>query len=277
VSAGSEHSLIDDAWDDLVNAEIYAEFTETWSVYHFLNQTLADAVFAEKPAWANLRILDLACGSGATTQALLRHLGPQGEIHCVDRAAAMVAVARELIEDPRVTFEVCAAEELHHRKHTDFDTVVCNAAFWHFQGNPLAQVAKRLRPNGSLYFTVPANYVRGLPVEGHPLQAAITRVLTESHSDLPAGVRDIDPDALDAEATSIGFEPGQWTPLVYESTQAEFVALLKIPAMSEWIAPGLNRQQRDALINQASRHLDPNEPVTVNWFVVRFRRVSDAD
>ena len=180
----------------------------------------------------------------ATTQALLRHLGPQ-EIHCVDRAAAMVAVARA-IEDPRVTHEVCAAEELH-LQHTDFDTVVCNAAFWHFQ----AIHWRRWQATSTEWvtlFTVPAN-CNGVAVEGHPLQAAITRVLTESHSDLPPVSR-TSARRLDAEAASIGFEPGQWT---LWSTKAlkRSLSLCENSAMSDGFSER-NRQQRDALINQAA-------------------------
>ena len=53
------------------------------------------------------------------------------------------------------------------------------------------------------------------------------------------------------------------------------MALLRIPAMSDWIAPGLGDAQRDALIDEALKDLDPRECVQVNWFVVHFRRLAD--
>lgn len=50
---------------------------------------------------------DLGCSLGATTAAVLRQLGNQpARIVAVDRAPAMIARARDVIDDPRVSFEI---------------------------------------------------------------------------------------------------------------------------------------------------------------------------
>ena len=266
----------EDAWNDLLTAETYAEFTRSWPVYAHLNRALNDTLFEAYPDWPDIRILDLACGTGATAEAVLQRLGPRGELHCVDRAAAMVSLARTLLDDPRVTFEVRSAERLSASRAAPFHAIVCNAAFWHFHGSPLTDMARLLVPGGSLHFTVPATYVRGGSVEGHPLQAAVTRVLAEGHAELPGAIRELNPTQLDATAAMCDLEPGRWTPLTYRSTQGEFMALLRIPAMSDWMAPGLEPEAREALLDQAMTDLDPDEPVTVDWFVVSFRRRAGA-
>ena len=58
-------------------------------------------------------IYDLGCSLGATTAAVLHQLGDQpARIIAVDRAPAMIARAREVIDDPRVRFEIADVTEL---------------------------------------------------------------------------------------------------------------------------------------------------------------------
>ncbi|MUL40295.1 methyltransferase domain-containing protein [Streptomonospora sp. PA3] len=59
---------------------------------------------------AGLRVVDLGCGTGASTRALARAL-PQAEIVGVDSSAGMLAVARTKSWSPRVRFVHSRAED----------------------------------------------------------------------------------------------------------------------------------------------------------------------
>jgi trans-aconitate methyltransferase len=89
-------------WNDWQNAEIYQEFIDEYGIYRELNRRLVEVAEIRDA----LRVLDLGCGTGATTAACLEALGPQAEILGVDAASAMVEVARARIDDPRAQFVV---------------------------------------------------------------------------------------------------------------------------------------------------------------------------
>ena len=56
-------------WDDLVNAETYADHVDDWRVYRRLNQALATALHRDGEVASVERMLDVGCGTGATLEA----------------------------------------------------------------------------------------------------------------------------------------------------------------------------------------------------------------
>lgn len=56
----------------------------------------------------NLRWLEMGCGTGALTEAILEQANPISILAC-DPSEALLGIARERIRDPRVSFEVSGA------------------------------------------------------------------------------------------------------------------------------------------------------------------------
>jgi ubiquinone/menaquinone biosynthesis C-methylase UbiE len=97
------------------------------------------------------RVLDVGCGTGALVR-VLGGLRPElRELVGVDPAPEMVAVAEAARTDPRMRFEVAAAERLPHPDGS-FDVVVSSASFshWRDQDAGLAECARVLAPGGVL-------------------------------------------------------------------------------------------------------------------------------
>ena len=65
---------------------------------------------------AGLRLLDIGCGTGASTAALL-DAAPEAEIVAVDASGAMLAEARRKTWTGKVTFVQGNVEALHRRGH----------------------------------------------------------------------------------------------------------------------------------------------------------------
>src|SRR5690606_1701174 len=86
-------------WD---NAEIYERFVRERRIYAWLNERLVERAAPERAR----RVLDLGCGTGATTRAFLRRLPAGGEIVGIDASREMVEVARAATLDPRARFVV---------------------------------------------------------------------------------------------------------------------------------------------------------------------------
>ena len=137
-------SVAEHYWNDWHNAEVYNSYVHEYPIYRELNGRLAE--LAELAAVR--RVLDLACGAGATAQSCLRRMPRDAELVGVDASEAMVALARIHVRDPRARFEVAPAASLAGAVDGRFDRALCNAAYWQLalRDAVLAELAELLAP-----------------------------------------------------------------------------------------------------------------------------------
>ena len=97
-------------------------------------------------------VLDIGCGIGNLTAALLAKLGQAGRVVAVDISPRMLDVARGKIRDPRVTWHVAGAESLPI-PDAIADRIMCFSVWPHLrdQGAVLWEIACVLRPAGNLH------------------------------------------------------------------------------------------------------------------------------
>lgn len=124
-----------DGWDDLV----------------VLQRRMA-AGLAELGLGAQETVLDVGCGTGNLTQALLTRLGDAGGVIAVDISPRMIEVARGKIRDPRVTWHVAGAERLPLDARS-CDRIVCFSVWPHFPDLDAVcdELSRVLRPEGYLH------------------------------------------------------------------------------------------------------------------------------
>ncbi|MGM0576896.1 MAG: class I SAM-dependent methyltransferase [Myxococcota bacterium] len=258
-------------WRGWENAEIYDRFVHEHGIYDALNAHLVGLARLEDAR----RVLDLGCGTGATTMACLSAIPADAEIVGVDGSAEMVDVARHNILDPRARFVVAAAGRVHESVAGPFDRCVCNAAFWQFPGPApvLGALSRVLSPGARLVFNVPAERVTGEAAPVHPFQVALARVVREwTGQPYAPSNRDVDPESLERVAAAHGFEPAAIERFTWEGEQAELMELMTIPAMIDPLTPGLSGSERLKVLDEARRGADPRERVRVPWvfFALRF-------
>lgn len=254
-------------WSDWVNAELYDRYTREQPLYRALNTRLVELAEVARAR----RVLDLACGTGATTRACLAVLPADGEVVGVDASLPMVEVARARVSDPRASFRVSSAAQVARLLRAPFDRVVCNAAFGQFPapGAVLAAVAAVLAPGGLFAFDLPAAELAGERVEVHPFQVALSRAVGRRAAATPAQV---DPERLTASLDEAGLELVARERFVYRGNQRELMDLMEIPAMMARAAPGLSAGGRADALARARRTADPTQAVEVPWLYLVARR-----
>lgn len=262
---------MEDRWRGWENAEIYDRFVRERGIYRWLNERLT-----ERAAIGSARrVLDLGCGTGATTSACLRVLPPEGEVIGVDASAEMVAIAQAQTLDPRARFVVSDAAALADAVEGTFDRCVSNAAFWQFPDRQrvLGALADRLEPGARFVFDVPAERVGGGDTPFHPFQVALARAIAErAGTPFVRTSTPFAPDTFAREARAFGLELAACERLEYEGPQGELVELMGIPAMIAPLTEGLDAQQTEQALADAAAATDPDERVRVAWLYLTLLR-----
>lgn len=252
------------SWSSPLNAEVYDRYTHERPLYQWLNRRLVHHARVSDAQ----RLLDLGCGTGATTRACLRRLPVDAELVAVDANAAMAEVARRGLPDPRVRVKVLAGEQVSELDGP-FDCVVSNAALWlvHDLDAVFAGLADCTAPHARVTYNIPEARLAGAPAEAHPFQLALQDELRQAGSTAPSPPP-ICLDGLHQIAARHGFEVVSEHTETYRARQHDFIALMAIPAMLGRAAPDLSEQVATAALQRAQDRSDPDLEVSVPWRVV---------
>jgi ubiquinone/menaquinone biosynthesis C-methylase UbiE len=120
------------------------------------------------------QVVDVGCGTGNLTQALLRALSSRGRVLAVDVSAKMLARAQEKIDDARVAWHLGDAQTLPV-DDSSIDRVICFSVWPHFDRpeQAAAEFWRVLRPSGRLHVWHLASRakINGIHAAAHPAVA----------------------------------------------------------------------------------------------------------
>src|SRR5919202_1845191 len=151
-----------DRWD---SGDAYEPYVGRWS------RLVAREFLHWLAVSSGCRWLDVGCGTGALTQAILKHAAPR-EVVGIDPSASYVAFARERSSDARARFEVADAQALRAPTAT-YDVAVAGLVL-NFVPKPkraLAEMARVVRPGGTVAAYV-WDYAEGMQMMRHFWDAA---------------------------------------------------------------------------------------------------------
>lgn len=264
-------------------ARSYAEFCSRHNLY---TETTTDLLSLAGISGDD-RVLDLACGTGASTKAVLAALGPRGTVIGVDASYAMLTEAKKALRDARLAWETCSAESVDSLGVV-FDACICNAAIWQTDfARAIAAIAKCLRPGGRLAFNIGESFLTGeARIVGPPrpqfapssVPTMVVAAAITDHKHVPpaaaAGSQRLTYHFVEQALTDAGFIAEVPRRLVYESTADQDVDWLSIPIFGQSIFPDLPPEALKAVLHKAERLADGKGRST-SWIAFAATRASD--
>jgi SAM-dependent methyltransferase len=264
-----------DIWGEADNAIRYDAFARRYPMYRVTSRDLVALARLSPRA----TVLDLACGTGATTAEILSVLGPDGKVVGVDKSPAMLAVAAESVPDRRVTWIQAAAEDVDRHVAGPVDAVVCNSAIWQTDlAATAAAVRTILAAEGRFVFNVGAGFLQAHddPNDLGRRLSAMREIAARDHGWTPPA-EPLRRSPLTRESIcrclgQAGFAVERIEEFSYaESAEAER-AWLSIPIFTRNYLPGLPYDDRIRVLAQTYEHLAPGEPQPSRWVAFAARR-----
>ncbi|MFO7936161.1 MAG: class I SAM-dependent methyltransferase [Kiritimatiellia bacterium] len=144
-----------------------------WDNRHHLNNLSADfeSSFDEFGIHPEETVVDLGCGTGNMTIALLKHLNETGRVIALDISPGMLRRAQAKCSDSRALWFLSDAESMPMAKGT-CDRVICFSAWPHFEDDSavIREIRRVLKPGGQCHILhfISRKSVNSIHSEAHP-------------------------------------------------------------------------------------------------------------
>lgn len=256
-------TMPDPLWNDPENARRYAQFARTYPMYRRTSADLVDRLALAGGA----RVLDLACGTGITTETVLRKLGPDGRVVAHDGSPAMQEQARRHVDDVRVDWVLGAAEDIGDLVSGPFDAVVCNSAIWQTDlTRTVPAIACLLRPGGR--FACNVGDYDGAAKQKPGLHDLLMAYAVIDHDFVPRWGHRIGLPVADIEATlqDNGLQTTRES-VAYPADPEQEYAWLQVPIFTGRFR-GLTYEQRMSALDKAWARFDRSHAEPNRWIIL---------
>ncbi len=274
-------------WADPGMAEAYVAFCRRYSLYRDTSEALCDVA----DIGPDSRVAELGFGTGETTRAILRRLGPQGRVLAADPALCLVSGIMDHVHDSRARFLPGSARALLHVAVTDchFDIVIANSAMVLIDDLPdaLAHCYAMLRAGGRLAFSVQAEVlgdVEHLVGEG---QISVLAALESARASLGFGRPEASnglagralgtQGALRETLRRCGFDGIGFTRFARPWTVDEYFAWLDLPAVRRAMVAASEADRSGELIALARASVRDDLQLETAWWLVTAQRPEEAE
>lgn len=248
------------AWLAAETARRYKIFTERTTMYQELSRFLIDLADL-KPG---MRVLDLGCGTGITTEMVLGKLADKGHIYALDISGPMLAVAREQINSGHVTFlEADAARVVDFIEEKSIDRIVCNSVFWQlrYKAQVMAALYQILSPDGLFIFNAPEPYFIFKDIPRSPKVSILFKQLAAERY----GVGQQDLRTIQVFLNNHHFELVDTKEFKRTRSAEESHLFFQLPVATAWMEPPLDYKTRMALLAEAQQLAEPDKTVQQRW------------
>ncbi len=277
---GTIPEQVADVWGEDENARRYDAYARQYPNYRETSRDLvAHALPSADAGIADAAVLDLACGTGATTREILVVLGPHGRVIGVDQSAAMLAVAASSTTDSRVSWIHARAESVDQHVTGTVDAILCNSAIWQTDLAVTAKAARAvLKADGRFAFNVPVDFlgdgVGDGPGDRYPaLLSEMQAIAEHDYGWAPAAKargragRRLTRESICRSLQDAGFAVELITEVSHRSSTASARAWLSIPIFTRDRLSGLSYSDRMRVLDKAYERLGPGQTERAQWVV----------
>jgi SAM-dependent methyltransferase len=274
----------DDSWGEDDNPRRYDAYAREYPGYRESSRDLiAVALPSADGGVADAAVLDLACGTGATTREILAVLGPDGRVSGVDKSAAMLGVAASSTTDPRATWIQARAESVDQHVTGPVDAVICNSAIWQTDFAATAMAVRAvMKAGGRFAFNVPAGFLGDSdshgPRERYPSLLSEMRAIAERDygwapdDGAPGRARQrLTRESICRSLAVAGFDVEQVTEVSHHDSAGSQRAWLSIPVFTRDRLRGLPYDDRMRVLDKAYERLGPGQTERAQWAVFAAR------
>ena len=193
------------------NGEVGTRWARNQAVLDAVFAPLTEALFQRAGLNPGASVLDIGCGSGATTLEAARRVGAAGRVTGADISAPLLTVARDRVgsEAPGAAPITFVEADVEQGDLGTFDAALSRFGVMFFPDSPraFANIRRMLRPGGRLTFlcwrSLPENLWVQVPREA--VMPLLPEVPPPPAPDTPGPFRFADADALGALLRSAGF------------------------------------------------------------------------
>lgn len=274
----------DDVWGEDDNARRYDAYARRYPNYRDTSRDLvAHALPSGDAGTADAAVLDLACGTGATTREILAVLGPHGRVTGVDQSAAMLMVAASSTTDPRASWIQARAESVDQHVTDAVDAVLCNSAIWQTDLAATAMATRAvLKPDGRFAFNVPVDFLDdgGPARSGDRFPSLLTEMRAIAERDYGWAAADtvrgrartlLTRESIRRSLAAAGFDLELVTEVTHHNSAAAARAWLSIPIFTRDRLSGLSYGDRMHVLDKAYERLGPGRAEQGQWLVYVWR------
>jgi ubiquinone/menaquinone biosynthesis C-methylase UbiE len=261
-------------WFSEQNALLYHQYAQNYPLYRETTRQLL-ALVPIRPA---MTIVDLACGTGVSTEQISQKWAQTCQIIGVDASAAMLKYAQSNPALSTVRFYQPQAEDLDMLlPAASVDVALCNSAFWQMQiKKTLAVILQLLKPGGFFLFNR-LERSRPLPEDSPRTRSPIGSSLFEiaqqgygyvSQPPPEPAFADLPVEEVKRLVKEAGFTLSHHDipSAGIERTAEDLYAFLKIPSIK--VLPGLRYARRVEIIQKAFQRLQfsPSQIVETSYW-----------
>lgn len=278
---GSPAARAGDSWGEDDNARRYDAYARTYPNYQETSRDLVALALPSADAGVgDAAVLDLACGTGATTREILAVLSPTGRVIGIDKSAAMLGVAAASTVDSRVTWIQARAEVVDQHVTERLDACICNSAIWQTDFAATARAVRAVMTAGGRFaFNVPVDFLYDgdgqRPRDRYPPVLTEMRVIAErdygwAPDDDPYRRRGqrLTRESIRRSLTTAGFDVVRVTEVSYRDSAESQRAWLSIPIFTRDRLGGLPYEDRMRVLEKALERLGPGRTQLARWVVV---------
>jgi SAM-dependent methyltransferase len=266
----SPSRLAGDSWGEDDNPRRYDAYAREYPSYRVTSRDLIAVALA--PDDADVAVLDLACGTGATAREILAVLGPDGSVTGVDKSAAMLGVAASSTPDPRASWIQARAECVDQHVTEPVDAVICNSAIWQTDFAAAAMALRAVvKPGGRFAFNVPAGFLGDGSRDRYPSLLSEMRAIAERDygwaPEERAPGRTLTRESIRRSLAAAGFDLDQVREVSHQDSAESQRAWLSIPIFTADLLGGLRYEDRMRVLDQAYERLGPAQTEPGEWVV----------